>query len=647
AEIWAAVLGLETVSVEDNFFELGGHSIQSIQISHRAAAAGIEVTPRDLLQHPTVAGLAALVDAQRKPHAPTPAVLVPDPDGCCEPFPLSDIQQAYLVGRTELFELGGVGPTSYLEADWPELDVPRLEAAWRRLVERHGMLRAVVLPGGRWQILREVPPYEIRIEEGDPDAVREEMSRRLFDPGRWPLFELRITRGRRLHDARDLLIGDARSSEVLLRELMLLYRDPEAALPPLAISVRDYALAVDALRAGEAGRQAWEYWRERLAGLPPSPDLPISPGPGRPVFVRRHGEIGLQARARLDGQAARAGITPSVLLCAAFSEVLAAWSGGDRFSVNVLYSRRLPLHPQVDGLVGNFAATVLLEVDGCEPTFERRAARLQERLWGDLRHGLVTGVEVLREANRLQGGGSTRAAMPVVFSSVLPLAREADELPEGLELVHNSVQTPPVALEVLVTEVAGRIRYTWNSVDGAFPPGFVAAMFEAYQRLLEDLAAGDDAWRREGRAPAPPAQLARRRRINATSAPVPGWLLHEPVEGAAPDAVAVVAADRGLTYAELSREADLLASGLPGRLIAVVMEKGWEQAVATLAILRCGGAYLPIDPALPLERRWHLLEQGDVEVALTQPRFAESLSWPQGIKVVTVGVGAGLAPARE
>ncbi|MFL6197469.1 MAG: non-ribosomal peptide synthetase, partial [Thermoanaerobaculia bacterium] len=63
AEIWAKVLGREGVSVEDNFFELGGHSIQSIQISHRAIAAGLPITPRDLLHHPTVAELATLADA--------------------------------------------------------------------------------------------------------------------------------------------------------------------------------------------------------------------------------------------------------------------------------------------------------------------------------------------------------------------------------------------------------------------------------------------------------------------------------------------------------------------------------------------------------------------------------------------------------
>ena len=505
AEVCAAVLGRQTVSVEDNFFDLGGDSIQSIQVSQMAASAGFAVTPRDLLQHPTIADLAAFLDAQNRAQEPGMPALVPDPGSRHEPFSLSDIQQAWLAERDGLLERGGAVPTCYLEADWPELDGPRLEAAWRRLVERHDMLRAVVLPDGRWQILREVPPYELTVGDGDPEvlrgALREQMSGRLFDPGRWPLFEVRATRlpdGRaRLHVACDLLICDARSSQVLLRELKLLYANPEAALPPLAASVRDYALAVDALRRQEAGRRAWEYWWERLAGLPPAPDLPLVPMPERPAFVRRQAEIPPRERARLDERAAQAGITPSVLLCAVFAEVLAAWSGGGRFSINVLYSRRLPFHPQVDDLVGNFAATVLLEVDSREPTFERRAARLQERLWGDLRHGLVTGVEVQRESDRLQarlqtrlrGGSFKRAALPVVFSSMLPLARESNELPEGPELVYGSVQLPQAALEVVVTEVAGSVRCTWSSVDDAFPPGFVAAMFEAWQRLLEDLAA--------------------------------------------------------------------------------------------------------------------------------------------------------------
>ncbi len=703
AEIWTSVLGRDELSVDDNFFELGGHSIQSIQISHRAIAAGLPITPRDLLHHPTVAELAALADATgavtsasssdnslavsvpdeallSRPAGPPPyppmPVLTPAPEKRFEPFSLSEIQQAYLIGRTDLFELGGVGPTSYLEADWPDLDVPRLEEAWRRLVERHDMLRSVVLPDGRWRVLPEVPAFRIGVLDLrglDPEAVRrelatvrDEMSRHPFQPERWPLFEMlasRVDGGRsRLHVSRDLLIGDARSSEILLDELMLLYQNPAAELEPLTLGIRDYAMAVDALKEHEVGRQAYAYWRARLASLPPAPDLPISPGPGRPAFVRRHAGIEPESWSRLVQRAALAGLTPSVLLCAAFAEVLAVWSRGEHFSVNVLYSRRLPIHPQVNRLVGNFASTVLLEVDGREPTFELRAARLQERLWEDLQHGLVGGVEVLREANRHQGG-STRAAMPVVFSSLLPFAATEGGGSRSAgrpELVYSTVQTPQVALEMLVTEVSGSVHCTWNAVEEAFPPGFVVAMFEAWRGLVRDLADPEDheggAWRQERPSLVPPSQLARRREVNDTAGQEPGWLLHEPLGWQAelrPDEVAVVSAGRRLTFGELSRAADSLAPTLvrlgarPGRLVAVVLEKGWEQAVAVLAVLRAGAAYLPVDPALPLERRWFLLEHGEVAIALTRAAHAGGLGWPEGVSVVPVDEPPAMGDRRD
>ncbi|HYN22344.1 MAG TPA: amino acid adenylation domain-containing protein [Thermoanaerobaculia bacterium] len=94
-----------------------------------------------------------------------------------------------------------------------------------------------------------------------------------------------------------------------------------------------------------------------------------------------------------------------------------------------------------------------------------------------------------------------------------------------------------------------------------------------------------------------------------------------------------------MTYRELSSAAAQIASELrrlgarPGRLVGVVMEKGWEQAVAVLAILRAGAAYLPVDPSLPLERRQFLLEHGDVEIVLTQLHLVEDLEWPQGMSL--------------
>src|SRR5207245_34315 len=74
----------------------------------------------------------------------------------------------------------------------------------------------------------------------------------------------------------------------------------------------------------------------------------------------------------------------------------------------------------------------------------------------------------------------------------------------------------------------------------------------------------------------------------------------------------------------------------PNRLVAVVMEKGWEQVVAVLGILQAGAAYLPIDPAVPPERLAFVLRQSEIELVLTQSWLGQQLVWPQTVHQVWV-----------
>ena len=101
--------------------------------------------------------------------------LHPDPDGRYQPFPLSDVQQAYLTGRSEGLEPGSSGGHCYFEVDVADWDGERFEAALGRLIERHEMLRAVVRPDGRQQILPQVPAYRVERQDlrgQDPTAVQ-------------------------------------------------------------------------------------------------------------------------------------------------------------------------------------------------------------------------------------------------------------------------------------------------------------------------------------------------------------------------------------------------------------------------------------------------------------------------------------------
>ena len=678
AEIWQRLLGIAPVGIHDDFFDLGGSSLLATQLAARTGEElAVELPLADLLAHPTIAALAAAVAGRRAAAgetggAPPPLpALVPDPLHAHEPFPLTDVQQAYWIGRGGL-ELGNVATHYYLEIELTAFDVARFNRVLVRTIDRHPMLRAVVLDDGRQQVLPAVPPYRVAVVDlraaaaaADPAMaeLRSRMSHQVRPSGRWPLFEFAASLpapGRtRLHVSFDFLLGDAWSVQLLLAELAAAYRRAAAptaapAPAPPTITFRDYVLAERRLEEGAAFARSLAYWRDRLADLPGAPELPLAKtlaAIDRPRFVRHRGGLAAPAWERLKGRAAKAGLTASGMLVCAFADVVAAWSARPRFLLSLTLFNRLPLHPEVDELIGDFTSVVLLAVDAAsDEGFLQRAQRLQRQLWLDLDHRYVSGVRVLRElaAARGQGGG---VAVPVVFTSLLGLdaggwsagaaageAGDGDGELAGRD-VYSVSQTPQVFLDHQVEESGGALVYSWDVVEELFPAGMMGEMFAAYGSWLERLAADAAAW--QGVQPLlAAARLAERAAWNATAAPLPETTLDAMVAAQAarsPLATAVVAADRSLTYEELERRARRLAWRLhelgaaPDRLVAVVLDKGWQQAVATLAVLQAGAAYLPVDPQLPAERLGFLLAEGGVEIALTVPELDVRLDWPAGI----------------
>ncbi len=495
AGIWAQVLGVAEVGIDDNFFALGGHSLVATQLLARLRDAfQVELPLRTLFEAPTVAALAATL-AQHAGDLPpdtesddTPPI-VPEPEQQHQPFPLTDVQYAYWVGRSPSFELGNVAAYIYFELDTIGLDLARFECAWQHLIARHPMLRAIIRPDGHQQILPQVPPYRIAARDlrGQPPAqveaelaaLREQMSHQLFPTDQWPLFVVSATllddpfdtavpeesrrreglvegQGRRLrlHLGIDLLIADAWSLQLLGRELGRLYRDPHTPFPALELTFRDYVLAEEAQRQGERYQRALAYWRGRLAELPPPPALPLRADPAalrHPRFVRRAARLDPAAWTTLKARAAALGLTPSSLLLAAFAEVLARWSGKERFTLTLTLFNRRPLHPQVNQLVGDFTSLTLLAVEPPpSASFAVRARRLQEQLWADLDQRAIGGVQVLRELAHLQGRSA--APMPVVFTSTL-VQDSTDQatwtLAEDVTVtsVYGLTQTPQVWLD--------------------------------------------------------------------------------------------------------------------------------------------------------------------------------------------------------
>jgi pyochelin synthetase len=598
--------------------------------------------------------------------AAEPAQAVPDPDGRYEPFPITEVQSAYMLGRGATFGYGGVACHGYGELTYPDLDPERMEAAWRALVARHDMLRAVIDLDGSQRVLPEVPAYRLAVADlrGQPPAevvaaiaaTRSEMDHRVFAPGTWPLFEARVTRhdgGAVMHMSIDFLIADFISIQVLLDELHHLYEHPDQPLPELEITFRDYLLAERRAREGDRYERDRAYWLDRLDELPPAPELPVRSDAAQapPRFKRRAVVLDAPTWAALRRRAAAHDVSASTAVLAAYAEAIGAWSRHGRFTLDLTLLNRMPLHPQVNALVGDFTSVELLAVDtGLDAPFAERARATQARLWEDLDHRSFSGVAAMREIGRRHGPDA--ALFPIVFTSAIGLGDKTSAPEEPpYRMGYGISQTPQVWIDCQNIERGGELHTNWDVREGVLVDGVVDAMFDAYADLLRRLAESDEAWSEVRPCRLPAAQAATRAAVNATAAPVPAGLLHDRVVRQAlrtPDRVAVVA-DRPVTYGELLGRAVAVADRLvaegcrPGELVGIVMDRGWEQVVAVLGALLAGGAYVPVDTGQPSARRDGILARAGVRRVLTQ-RWLRDADWPEGVAVTAVDLVPPVAP---
>lgn len=671
ARAFAAVLRRERIPVDADFIAMGGHSILALRLLARLRESfAVDLTLGDLLLARSPRGVAGrigeLLGTGTAVPEPLP-IITPAPGAPTQPFPLTAVQQAYWAGRKPGFELGGVDSHLYGEVDVSGIDLDRLEAAWRRLVARHPMLRAVVTDDGRQRVLPEVPPYRIaRADLRDSSdrgaaflaATRARLSHARRRVSTWPLFtiEAALLPGdvTRLFLSFDLLIGDALSWRILYRELRALYDDPDRTLPELRLRFSDYVAALAALPRHPGYQRARDYWRTRLSELPPPPAFPMARHPRELAevrFVRRQLSLAGDEATALRQLATAHGVTLSTLLLAAFAETLAHHTTSREFLVNVTIYNRLPLHPQVDDVVGDFTSLLPAAVRTEGGTFADRLRRLQRQLWTDLDHRLYEGVEVLRELGE-RGASRTAAPAPVVFTSTVDLGETTAEQPPPLPgtVVYALGQTPQVSFDYQTYHTGGSLVINWDTVEELFPLGYLDEMLAAHAALLRALIADPEATRRPEPMGSPP-----------TPGPLPEplggeQLLHEPFlrqYRRTPDAVAVVNDGRRLTYAELhdlaASTAQRLAGLAPaGDIVAVVAHKGWEQVVAALAALMAGCAFVPVEASWPPARIATLLAKTRATVVLTQRRLLDELPLPETVTVVPVGqagdVPAGPAP---
>ncbi len=509
--IWCEVLRLDAVGVDDSFFELGGHSLLATQaISRVRESFGVDLGLRVLFEHPTVRGMAKVVEEARRAgrNVEEPAIVTVSRD---EPLPLSFAQQRLWVSH-RLDPNSSAYHVSNAVRLTGALDAGAMERALTELVRRHESLRTrfVEIDDEPVQLIDPagfvpLPIVDLStLSEGEREAevlrLAREQAQEPFDLERGPLVRTALLRLE--PDAHVLLftlhhiISDAWSLGILSKEIAILYEAFSAGrpspLPELPIQYADFAYwQRRLLRDGQDSQL--EYWKRQLAGAPAVLELPKDrPRPVTQSFngARHAFQLPLGTSRSLQELSRREGATLFMTLLAAFQVLLSRYSGQEDIVVGTNVANRH--RHDVEGLIGVFINNLVLRSDlSGNPSFEKLLGRVREVCLDAYAHQDVPFeklVEVLQPVRD--------SSYPPLFQVMLSFQNTPVEGVEVTGVTADFVEfdhvTARADLMLIVSEtnqgLFGVLEYNTDLFDAST----AARIVKHFQALLEDVVAHPD-----------------------------------------------------------------------------------------------------------------------------------------------------------
>ena len=561
------------------------------------------------------------------------------------PAPLSFAQEQIWLHGQFAKDLYNESVTVYRQGP---LDLPTLQRSLNEIVRRHEAWRTTfkAIDGQPMQIVQ--PPFEpsieavdlrkLAVERREPEALRlaRAQARVPYDMERGPLLRAMLVRlgdeEYRFYLFLHHIIFDGFSIyRVFLPELVTVYNaflaGRTSPLPELRLQYADFAHWQRESLGSVQLNESRAYWSAQLDGELPVLELPTDhPRPAMQSFrgAMQRFAFSRDLSDRLHQLAQRENTSFFTTILAGFAALLRRYSGQQDFVIGTVTSGRK--RSELEALLGCFQNPLALRLKlAGDPSFRELLAHAREVTLGALSHDdapferLVEELSVRRDTSR-------NPLFPVMFSLVPPTA--AFESGWDLNQLDLEIGTAKFDLDLELDDrpegLFGRFVYSTDLFDAST----MARMAGHFETMLEAIVA--DPEQKVSRLPmltaAEKLQLAQ---WNQTETEFPRELcIHELVEAQAartPNAIAVEYADQRLTYRELVERANQLAHFLRRRgveresRVGICLRRSLELPVALLAVLKAGGACVPLDPAYPKERLEYMLEDSQTALVLTQP----------------------------
>lgn len=644
---------VSSIGINDDFFRLGGNSILAIKLVSRINNifdSNIKVS--DIFELKSVSEIVRLIRSTLGNFIFKDFKIInTDTNNTYTPFELNNIQMAYYLGRFDNFELGNISTHSYNEFKFKFIDHKKLEFAINKLIQRHLGLRTI-FKNGMQQYLEIFENYEVKFFEIFDEEkfleVRSSLSHKIYQTDQFPLFDILVTKCNFdnqepfyiLHIGFDILLMDGNSTRIFYDELSALYLEPEKTFEPILVNYRDYALQVAKIRNSKLFIQDKEYWFKKLPEYNFEYNLPFKcrvTDVEHPHFTSISKAVPLEIWEQLKEKAITYNIGLTTIILTIYGKVLSKWSNQKQITINLTLFNRLPLHPQINSVLGDFTVLELFNFvdkqDRCNVIDEINL--IQRKLWDDLDHNLFDGIDFQRMIRDEYGVESKKLIAPIVLTSILGIESEFNNQPfinsDFIENYFSSNQTSQTWLVNHAYTTKDGFVSKWDYVEELFDQNTIINMQDDYCSLISKLASTN--WQIESFPKVDNTQSEIIESINTDKQNVPNinicdYVINHIYRQNLLNNVAVIdnsrekvtiynykhLLDSSLLLAKLiiTQYSNYCASGL----IAVLSEKGFNQVVATFAIMQSGNGYLPLNIAWPSNRIDEILFDSEVKLVL-------------------------------
>ncbi|MCP3774857.1 amino acid adenylation domain-containing protein [Paenibacillus sp. MZ04-78.2] len=627
-EIWKGILGVSEIGVRDHFFDIGGHSLRATAlVAAIQKRLNVQIPLRKVFELPTIERLAQeIMSLEHSAYASIP-VIAKRPY-----YPVSSAQKRlFILGQLEGGQLSYNMPAFFKVKGRPDKD--RLYQAFAQLVRRHESLRTGfrMADGEPVQFVLDQVNFSIDYYQDsaqDADGVIRRFVRafELEQPPllRVGLLELQPDEMILLFDMHHI-ISDGTSISILIQEFVRLYEG--SALDPLRIQYKDYA----AWQTGEARtlqlQKQEAYWLDVFRG-----DLPVLHMPtdeGRPthrsfVGATLHFSLDERRSSGLRRLALETDSTLFMLLLATYTVLLSKYSGQEDIIVGTPIAGRP--HADLDFVIGMFVNTLALRnYPAKEKSFTQLLAEVKEHALQAYEHQdypfekLVERLDLTRDLSR-----NPLFDTMLVLQNNEQAALQAQDV--AFEPYHSEHTMAKFDLTLTAVEDEGRIHFTMEYLTSLFNPQTIERMMQHYAQLIDAVLERPEASLASLDMMSLSEKTEIRERFNGPTTNHERFsTIHQRFEEQAertPDQGAVWFNEEIWTYRELNERSNQLARALRGagvgtdRAVAVMTERSANLIIGMMAILKAGGAFLPIAPELPEERRSFMLQDSGAGVLL-------------------------------